>query len=109
MAEPQPLTDAQIKQRDELNAQAAAYDAAQLEKSRKDKLAALASATALTKLLGDKKIVDAFDAAINDPVLNFETKARVQSMRASLTYNVDAINTEAASLATPAPAVGATA
>lgn len=101
MAEPQPLTDAQIKQRDELNAQAAAYEAAQAEQRRKDKQAGLASAAALAKLLGDKKINDAFDTALNDPALDFQTKAQVQSLRSTVSYNVDAINASVAAVSAP--------
>lgn len=115
MAEPstttgvKPLTEAEQKTRDELNARAAAAAVAQADADRQAKLAALAPVDALLKLLRTDKIGAALDAVIADPNIDFDTKALVQSYRQSADYNLGKLNDNLTALSTPvvAPTVSA--
>ena len=90
----EPLTEAEQKKLNELTDKRDRAAAAETEKARAEKLASLASADAVIKLLRNDKLNAAFDAAMNDPVLPFDTKSKIQGVRSSLDYNLGSIQQE---------------
>lgn len=95
---PKPLTDAERKQLEDLQARDQAAAKAAEAQTRKEKLEAMASADVLVKLIKTDKINAAITAALEDPNLSFEYKQRVQGFKSSIEYNIDFLQSTIASL-----------
>ena len=107
----QPLTEEEQKTLNELRAREAQAAYEKAEKDRLDRVESMKSVDTLVKLLKTDKITAAIEAALADPLLDFNTKSRITNMRQSLDYNVNemeaAVNT--ANQPTPKPGEIATA
>ena len=101
MADPTPLSPEEQKTLDELNARNTAYQNSQKEQARLQSLESLQTAKALADILSGTEVQAAIEAVIKDAKVDYDTKARVQSMKATLNFNVNEINSLYAQYAAP--------
>lgn len=81
-----PLTPTEQATLDDLLARKEAAETQRLATERADKLASMVSVEELLKVVKTDKIDTAINTALNDPLLDFETKQLVKNLKDSLTY-----------------------